>query len=37
MYATGKEFLIYRAMIQPIWTYRIQLRFTASTSNIEIL
>jgi hypothetical protein len=29
--------LIYKAILKPIWAYRIQLWGTASTSNIEIL
>jgi hypothetical protein len=31
------KLLIYKAILKPIWTYRIQLWGTASTSNIEIL
>jgi hypothetical protein len=33
----SNKFLIYRTILKPIWTYRIQLWGTASTSNIEIL
>jgi hypothetical protein len=31
------KILIYKAILKPIWTYRIQPWGTASTSNIEIL
>jgi hypothetical protein len=35
--STNDKLLIYEATLKPIWTYRIQLWVTASTSNIEIL
>jgi hypothetical protein len=35
--STSNKLLIYRTILKPIWTYGIQLRDTASTSNIEIL
>jgi hypothetical protein len=31
------KLLLYKSILKPIWTYGIQLRGTASTSNIEIL
>jgi hypothetical protein len=31
------KLLLYKTILKPIWTYGIQLRGTASTSNIEIL
>jgi hypothetical protein len=34
--STSNNFLIYRAILKPLWTYGIQLWGTASTSNIEI-
>jgi hypothetical protein len=35
--STSNKLLIYKAILKPIWTYRIQLWDTASTFNIEIL
>jgi hypothetical protein len=35
--ALYRELLIYKTILKPIWTYRIKLWGTASTSNIEIL
>jgi hypothetical protein len=35
--STSNKFLIYEAILKPIWTYGIQLWGTASTSNIDIL
>jgi hypothetical protein len=35
--STNNKLLLYKAILKPIWTYGIQLRGTASTSNIEIL
>jgi hypothetical protein len=35
--STNNRILIYKAILQPICTYGIQLWGTASTSNIEIL
>jgi hypothetical protein len=35
--STSNKLLIYKTILKPIWTYRIQLWGTASTSNIEIL
>jgi hypothetical protein len=35
--STGNKLLIHKTMLKPIWTYRIQLWGTASTSNIQIL
>jgi hypothetical protein len=35
--STSNKLLIYKTILKPIWTYRIQLCGTASTSNIEIL
>jgi hypothetical protein len=34
---TSNKFLIYKAILKPIWTYKIQLWVTTSTFNIEIL
>jgi hypothetical protein len=34
---TGNNILIYKAILNPIWTYGISLWGTASTSNIEIV
>jgi hypothetical protein len=36
LYKSNKH-LIYKTILKPIWTYRIQLWGTATTSNIEIL
>jgi hypothetical protein len=33
----SNNILTYKATLKPIWTYGVQLRGTASTSNIEIL
>jgi hypothetical protein len=33
----SNKLLLYKTILKPIWTYGIQLRSTASTSNIEIL
>jgi hypothetical protein len=35
--STSNKFLLYRAILKPIWTYAIQLWGTASTSNVDIL
>jgi hypothetical protein len=35
--STSNKLLIYKTILKPIWTYRIQLWGMASTSNIEIL
>jgi hypothetical protein len=35
--STNNKLLLYKAILKPIWTYRIQLWGTASTCNIEIL
>jgi hypothetical protein len=35
--STGNKFLVYKAILIPIWTYGIQLWGTPPTSNIEIL
>jgi hypothetical protein len=35
--STNNKLLIYKIILKPIWTYRIQLWGTASNSNIEIL
>jgi hypothetical protein len=35
--STANKLLIYKTILEPIWTYRIQLWGTTSTSNIEIL
>jgi hypothetical protein len=35
--STSNKLLIYKTILKPIWTYKIQLWGTASTSNIEIL
>jgi hypothetical protein len=35
--ASPNKLLLYKAILNPIWTYGIQLWGTASTSNIEIL
>jgi hypothetical protein len=35
--STSNKLLIYKTMLKPIWTCRMQLWGTASTSNIEIL
>jgi hypothetical protein len=35
--STSNKLLIYKTILKPIWTYRVQLWGTASTSNIEIL
>jgi hypothetical protein len=35
--STSNKLLIYKTILKPIWTYRIQLWGTAFTSNIEIL
>jgi hypothetical protein len=35
--STNNKLLLYKAILKPIWTYRIQLWGTASTSDIEIL
>jgi hypothetical protein len=34
---TSSKLLAYKVVLKPIWTYGLQLRGTASTSNIEIL
>jgi hypothetical protein len=34
---TSNKLLMYKAILKTIWTYDIQIRGTASTSNIEIL
>jgi hypothetical protein len=35
--STSNKLLTYKTILKPIWTYRIRLLGTASTSNIEIL
>jgi hypothetical protein len=35
--STNNKFILYKAILKPIWTYGIRLWGTASTSNIEIL
>jgi hypothetical protein len=35
--STSNKLLVYKTIFKPIWTYRIQLWGTASTSNIEII
>jgi hypothetical protein len=35
--STNNKFLLYKAILKPIWTYGIQIWGTASISNIEIL
>jgi hypothetical protein len=35
--STSNKLLIYKTILKPIWTYRIQLWGTGSASNIEIL
>jgi hypothetical protein len=35
--STSNKLLTYKTILKPIWTYRIELWGTASTSNIEIL
>jgi hypothetical protein len=35
--STSNKLLMYKTILKPIWTYRIQLWGTASTSNIDIL
>jgi hypothetical protein len=35
--STTNKLLLYKTILNPIWTYGIQLWGTASTSNIEIL
>jgi hypothetical protein len=35
--STNNKFLIYKAILKPIWTYGIQLWGTTSNSNLEIL
>jgi hypothetical protein len=35
--STSNKLLIYKTILRPIWTYRIQLWGMAATSNLEIL
>jgi hypothetical protein len=35
--STSNKLLIYKTILKPIWTYKIQLWGTACTSNIEII